>query len=125
MGMSTVQLVGKGTSPAHHVQLRNAPCCMGCMAGACTDGMHHACSHSGCVQPYLKFHNPKTFEDLSKPVPNFRSMNLKAGEVPRFFDNVLQGRASDAVSQVRSRARLSIRGSGSEVCIAIKGSFAV
>jgi hypothetical protein len=26
------------------------------------------------VQPYLKYHNPRTFEDLSKPVPNFRSM---------------------------------------------------
>lgn len=52
------------------------------------------------LQPYLKFHNPRTFEDMNKPVPNFRTMNLKAGEVPRFFDNVLAGRASDAVSQV-------------------------
>ena len=36
-------------------------------------------------EPYLKFHNPRTFEDMTKAVPNFRSMNLKAGEVPRFF----------------------------------------
>lgn len=50
------------------------------------------------TQPYLKFHNPKTFEDMAKPVPNFRAAGLKAGEVPRFFDNVLQGRAAESVA---------------------------
>jgi hypothetical protein len=53
-----------------------------------------------CPQPYLKFHNPRTFEDLSKPVPNFRTLSLKAGEVPRFFDSVLSGRAAEAVDKV-------------------------
>lgn len=53
------------------------------------------------TQPYLKYHNPRTFEDLNKPVLNFRALNLKAGEVPKFFDNVLAGRAADAVKQVR------------------------
>jgi hypothetical protein len=51
-------------------------------------------SHS---EPYLKFHNPRSFEDLSKEVPNFRALNLKAGEVPKFFDTVLMTRAEEAV----------------------------
>jgi hypothetical protein len=42
------------------------------------------------LQPYLHFHNPRTFEDLDKPIPNFKKFGLKAGEVPKFFDNVLQ-----------------------------------
>jgi len=50
-------------------------------------------------EPYLKPHNLRTYEDFTKPVPNFRAMNLKAGEVPRFFDGVLSSRASDAVAQ--------------------------
>jgi hypothetical protein len=33
---------------------------------------------------------------MAKPVPNFRAMGLKAGEVPKFFDLVLSGRAADA-----------------------------
>ncbi|KAG1681525.1 hypothetical protein FOA52_014031 [Chlamydomonas sp. UWO 241] len=49
-------------------------------------------------EPYLKFHNPRTFEDMAKPVPNFRAMGLKAGEVPKFFDLVLSGRAADAAA---------------------------
>lgn len=53
------------------------------------------------AQPYLKYHNPRTFEDLSAPVPNFRSLALKAGDVPKFFDSVLVRRADDAVTQVR------------------------
>jgi hypothetical protein len=48
-------------------------------------------------EPYLKYHNPRTFEDLSKPVPNFRTFGLKAGEVPKFFDGVLSARAAEAV----------------------------
>jgi hypothetical protein len=48
-------------------------------------------------EPYLKYHNPRTFEDLSKPVPNFRAFGLKAGEVPKFFDGVLSARAAEAV----------------------------
>jgi hypothetical protein len=49
-------------------------------------------------QPYLKFHNPRTFEDMNKPIPNFKKFELKAGEVPKFFDNVLSKRASEAVA---------------------------
>jgi len=49
-------------------------------------------------QPYLKYHNPRTFEDMDKPIPNFKKFGLKAGEVPKFFDNVLSKRASEAVS---------------------------
>ncbi|KAF8072650.1 hypothetical protein HT031_000310 [Scenedesmus sp. PABB004] len=49
-------------------------------------------------QPYLKFHNPRTFEDLDKPIPNFKKFGLKAGEVPKFFDSVLSKRASEAVA---------------------------
>lgn len=49
-------------------------------------------------QPYLKFHNPRTFEDMNKPIPNFKKFGLKAGEVPKFFDNVLSKRASEAVA---------------------------
>jgi hypothetical protein len=30
-------------------------------------------------QPYLKFHNPRTFEDMEKPIPNFKCFGLKAG----------------------------------------------
>jgi hypothetical protein len=45
------------------------------------------------MQPYLKFHNPRTFEDLDKPIPNFKKFGLKAGEVPKFFDGVLIKRA--------------------------------
>ena len=56
------------------------------------------------AQPYLKYHNPRTFEDLSAPVPNFRSLALKAGDVPKFFDSVLVRRADDAVTQVRPRS---------------------
>ena len=51
-------------------------------------------------QPYLKFHNPKTFEDLEAPVPNFRALNLKAGEVPKFFDSVLARRADESIEEV-------------------------
>lgn len=49
-------------------------------------------------QPYLKFHNPRTFEDMDKPIPNFKKFGLKSGEVPKFFDNVLAKRAGEAVS---------------------------
>jgi hypothetical protein len=31
------------------------------------------------LQPYLKFHNPRTFEDMDKPIPNFKKFDLKAG----------------------------------------------
>lgn len=48
-------------------------------------------------EPLLKNHNPRTFEDLEKPIPNFKKFGLKAGDVPRFFDGVLQARASAAV----------------------------
>lgn len=49
-------------------------------------------------EPLLKNHNPRTFEDLGAPIPNFKTLNLKAGgDVPKFFDAVLSGRASDAV----------------------------
>ncbi|GLC34318.1 hypothetical protein PLESTB_000742700 [Pleodorina starrii] len=51
----------------------------------------------GKSEPLLKFHNPRTFEDLNSPVPNFRAQNLKPGEVQKFFDNVLQKRAGDAI----------------------------
>lgn len=50
-------------------------------------------------EPLLKFHNPKSFEDFSKPIPNFKKFGLKAGEVPRFFDNVLQKRAGESVDK--------------------------
>jgi len=50
-------------------------------------------------EAYLKYHNPRTFEDLSAPVPNFRAMNLKAGEVPKFFDGVLSSRADKTIDQ--------------------------
>jgi hypothetical protein len=53
-------------------------------------------------QPLLKFHNPRTFEDLTAPVPNFRAMNLKPGEVGKFFDSVLSKRSGEAVDTVRS-----------------------
>jgi hypothetical protein len=34
-----------------------------------------------CVpQPYLKYHNPRTFEDMDKPIPNFKKFGLKSGE---------------------------------------------
>eukprot|EP00882_Tetradesmus_deserticola_P016887 GHRQ01018066.1.p1 GENE.GHRQ01018066.1~~GHRQ01018066.1.p1 ORF type:complete len:179 (+),score=53.50 GHRQ01018066.1:268-804(+) len=49
-------------------------------------------------QPYLKFHNPRTFEDMDKPIPNFKKFGLKSGEVPKFFDNVLAKRAGEAVA---------------------------
>lgn len=49
-------------------------------------------------QPYLKYHNPRTFEDMDKPIPNFKKFGLKSGEVPKFFDNVLSKRANEAVS---------------------------
>eukprot|EP00775_Hariotina_reticulata_P010525 gene10525-10685_t len=49
-------------------------------------------------QPYLKFHNLRTFENLDKPIPNFKKFGLKAGEVPKFFDNVLSKRAGEAVT---------------------------
>lgn len=39
--------------------------------------------------PHKQFHNPRTFEDFDKPIPNFRKFGLKAGEVPKFFDGVL------------------------------------
>jgi hypothetical protein len=33
-----------------------------------------------CVlQPYLKYHNPRTFEDMDKPIPNFKKFGLKSG----------------------------------------------
>jgi len=57
---------------------------------------------SSILQAYLKYHNPRTFEDLSAPVPNFRAMNLKAGEVPKFFDGVLSSRADKTIDQVRN-----------------------
>lgn len=53
-------------------------------------------------EPYLKHHNPRTFEDLSAPVPNFRALSLKAGDVPKFFDNVLMRRAEDSVEKKNS-----------------------
>lgn len=49
-------------------------------------------------EPYLKHHDPRTFEDLDKPIPDFRKFGLKAGEVPRFFDSVLSARAADAAA---------------------------
>lgn len=58
-------------------------------------------ARSVCVQPLLKNHNPRTFEDLSAAVPNFRTMNIKAGDVPKFFDAVLSARADEAVTAVR------------------------
>lgn len=33
-----------------------------------------------CLQPYLKYHNPRTFEDMDKPIPNFKKFGLKSGE---------------------------------------------
>ncbi|PNW81045.1 hypothetical protein CHLRE_07g340350v5 [Chlamydomonas reinhardtii] len=47
-------------------------------------------------EPLLKFHNPRSFEDLTAPVPNFRAQNLKPGEVGKFFDTVLAKRAGEA-----------------------------
>ena len=47
-------------------------------------------------EPLLKYHNPRTFEDLDKPVPNFKKFGLKAGEVPKFFDTVLAKRAGSS-----------------------------
>jgi hypothetical protein len=52
--------------------------------------MLHACTKLSCadsnhsplclsLQPYLKFHNPRTFEDMDKPIPNFKKFGLKAG----------------------------------------------
>eukprot|EP00877_Chromochloris_zofingiensis_P014847 jgi/Chrzof1/9616/Cz04g09240.t1 len=49
-------------------------------------------------EPYLQHHNPRTFEDLTKPVPNFKKFNLKPGQVPKFFDGVLQKRVGDALA---------------------------
>lgn len=37
------------------------------------------CTACHCLQPYLKFHNPRTFEDMDKPIPNFKKFGLKAG----------------------------------------------
>jgi hypothetical protein len=31
------------------------------------------------LQPYLKYHNPRTFEDMDKPIPNFKKFGLKSG----------------------------------------------
>ncbi len=42
---------------------------------------------------------------MEAPVPNFRALTLKAGEVPKFFDTVLANRASDAVAQVGVRCQ--------------------
>jgi hypothetical protein len=50
-------------------------------------------------QPYLHFHNPRTFEDMDKAIPNFKKIGLKAGEVPKFFDNVLQVRPQAAAGR--------------------------
>ncbi|MEW5298996.1 MAG: hypothetical protein WDW36_002057 [Sanguina aurantia] len=50
-------------------------------------------------EPYLKFHNPKSFEDMGKAVPNFRSLALRSGELPKFFDGVLSRRAEEAVEK--------------------------
>lgn len=50
-------------------------------------------------QPFLKFHNPRSFEDLDQPVPNFKKFALKAGEVPKFFDTVLLKRADEAAAK--------------------------
>lgn len=50
-------------------------------------------------EPLLKFHNPRTFEDMEKPVGNFRAMALKAGDVPKFFDTVLQRRSDEAIEK--------------------------
>lgn len=69
-----------------------------CLEPSASD--HHTTPHSHATshpppchpQPYLKHHNPRTFEDMSKAIPNFKKFGLKAGEVPRFFDNVLQVR---------------------------------
>ena len=61
------------------------------------------------TQPHLKFHNPRTFEDLNKPVPNFRALTLKAGEVPKFFDTVLTRRADEAVDEVGVRQMVRVR----------------
>lgn len=63
------------------------------------------------AQPLLKNHNPRTFEDLTAPVPNFRAMALKPGEVGKFFDNVLAKRADDAVQTVRRGGLLPGAGS--------------
>lgn len=49
------------------------------------------------AEPLLKYHNPRTFESFDHPIPNFRKFNLKAGEVPKFFDNVLLKRADECV----------------------------
>jgi hypothetical protein len=50
-------------------------------------------------EPYLKYHNPRTFEDFTTPVPNFRTFGLKSGEVPKFFDNVLMRRAEESIQE--------------------------
>nr|6RD4_1 Chain 1, ATP synthase associated protein ASA1 [Polytomella sp. Pringsheim 198.80]6RD5_1 Chain 1, ATP synthase associated protein ASA1 [Polytomella sp. Pringsheim 198.80]6RD7_1 Chain 1, ATP synthase associated protein ASA1 [Polytomella sp. Pringsheim 198.80]6RD8_1 Chain 1, ATP synthase associated protein ASA1 [Polytomella sp. Pringsheim 198.80]6RD9_1 Chain 1, ATP synthase associated protein ASA1 [Polytomella sp. Pringsheim 198.80]6RDA_1 Chain 1, ATP synthase associated protein ASA1 [Polytome len=49
-------------------------------------------------EPLLKNHNPRTFEDRDYPVPDFRTQNLKAGDVPKFFDTVISTRASAAIA---------------------------
>lgn len=49
--------------------------------------MHVQLAHLGILdrlcclgkQAYLKFHNPRTFEDMDKPIPNFKKFGLKAG----------------------------------------------
>ncbi len=63
-------------------------------------------------QPYLKFHNPRTFEDMDKPIPNFKKFGLKAGEVPKFFDGVLTKRAGARARCRRCRGRCLRAGRG-------------
>lgn len=67
---------------------------------ACLPGSLATILPSSKSQPFLKFHNPRTFEDMAEPVPNFRAQNIKAGDVPKFFDAVLTRRADGSVEQV-------------------------
>jgi hypothetical protein len=50
-------------------------------------------------EPYLAMHNPRTFEDMDAPIPNFKAEHLKPGEVPKFFDAVLSKRAHASVDK--------------------------
>lgn len=39
------------------------------------------------LQPYLKYHNLRTFENLDKPIPNFKKFGLKAGGEQQCHDS--------------------------------------
>jgi hypothetical protein len=44
---------------------------------------HYVHNANVAPQPYLKFHNPRTFEDMDKPIPNFKKFGLKSGATRR------------------------------------------